>query len=142
MKRIKNFKDLIVWKLASVFSKEISNLIKTFPDREKYVLSDNILRAARSIPANLAEGWGRLFPKEKISFYNIANGSAEECSNHLIEAYNNGYIDEEINELLQKRVHVIAVKITNLITSTRKRIDSSGGRRGFSRRRVSGNKVT
>lgn len=142
MKRIKNFKDLIVWKLASEFSKEISNLIKTFPDREKYVLSDDFLRASRSIPANLAEGWGRLFPKEKISFYNIANGSAEECSNHLIEAYNNGYIDEETNELLQKRVHVIAVKITNLITSTRKRIDSSGGRRGFSRRRVSGNKVT
>jgi len=128
MKKIISFKDLVVWKLASEFSKEISNLVKTFPVREKYVLTDNFLRAARSIPANIAEGWGRLFPKEKISFYNIASGSAEECSNHLIEAYNNGYIDKKTNEFYQKKVHIIAVKITNLITSTRKRIKASAKR--------------
>jgi four helix bundle protein len=128
MKKISSFRDLVVWQLASEFSKEISELVKTFPDREKYILSNDFLRAARSIPANIAEGWGRQFLKEKVSFYNIANGSAEECSNHLVEAYNNRYIDEENHNLYQKKMRIIKVKITNLIVSTRKRIKSSAKR--------------
>ncbi|MGB3480198.1 MAG: four helix bundle protein [bacterium] len=126
MKKLKSFRDLVVWQLASEFSKEMAQLVKTFPRQEQYVLADDLLRAARSIPANIAEGWGRLFPKEKVSFYNISNGSAEECANHLIEAYNNGYIDEKANELSQKKLHIIVVKLTNLITSTRNRIKQSG----------------
>ena len=128
MSKIRKFKDLIVWRLASEFSKEMSELVRTFPKHERYILANDLLRAARSIPSNIAEGWGRLFPKEKISFYNIANGSAEECSNHLIEAFNNGYIDEKANKLYQKRLHIIMIKLTNLIASTRKRIMSSAKR--------------
>ena len=120
------FKDLIVWQLASEFSRKIASLTKTFPKKEQYILADNLLRAARSIPANIAEGWGRLFPKEKISFYNIANASAVECSNHIIEALNNGYINQTTNDQYQKRVRVITIKLNNLIISTRKRIKSSG----------------
>lgn len=121
-KKLRSFRDLIVWQLASEFSKEIAQLIKTFPKNEQYALCDDLLRAARSIPANIAEGWGRIFPKEKISFYNIANGSANECSNHLEEACNNSYITEMTNNLYQRKIHVISVKLTNLITATHKRI--------------------
>lgn len=126
--KLSSFRDLVVWQLASEFSKEIYQLVNTFPKSERYSLSDDLLRAARSIPANIAEGWGRVFPKEKISFYNIANGSAEECVNHLIEAQNIDYIDRSTHERLQKRVHVISVKLTNLISSTRKRVKSSAQR--------------
>jgi len=125
-RKLSNFTDLVVWQLASEFSKEMAQLVKTFPRQERYVLADDLLRAARSVPANISEGWGRVFPKEKISFYNIANGSAEECSNHLIEAYNNAYISEKMSQFYQKRVHIIAIKLTNLIASTRKRIKQSG----------------
>ena len=128
MKRLKSFRDLTVWQLSSEFSKEMAQLVKTFPRKEQYALADDLLRAARSIPANISEGWGRVFPKEKISFYNIANGSAEECSNHLIEAYNNAYISEKISQFHQKKVHIIAIKLTNLITSTRNRIKTSAKR--------------
>lgn len=116
----------MVWKLASEFSRDIAILIRSFPKHEKYALSDNMLRAARSIPANIAEGWGRLNIKEKIQFYNIANASAEECANHLIETVNNHYIDKEKSLIFQKKIHIIAVKLTNLISATRKRIHSSG----------------
>jgi len=128
MKKLKSFRDLVVWQLASEFSKEMAQMVKTFPRQEQYVLADDLLRAVRSIPANIAEGWGRVFPKEKVSFYNISNGSAEECANHLIEAHNNGYIDKKTNELYQEKLHIIVVKLTNLITSTRKRIKSSAKR--------------
>lgn len=127
-KKLRSFTDLTVWQLASEFSKEMAQMVKTFPRQEQYVLADDLLRAARSVPADISEGWGRVFPKEKISFYNIANGSAEECANHLIEGYNNGYIDEKTNKLYQKKLHIIAVKLTNLITSTRKRIKFSAKR--------------
>ncbi|MCJ7723996.1 MAG: four helix bundle protein [Anaerolineales bacterium] len=123
--KLQSFQDLKVWQLSSACSKDISQLIKTFPRAERFELADDLLRAARSVPANISEGWGRLFPKEKISSYNISYGSAEECSNHLIEALNNGYIDNETNSKYQKRIHVISVKLTNLIISTRKRINSS-----------------
>jgi len=125
-RKLSNFTDLVVWQLASEFSKEMAQLVKTFPRQERYVLADDLLRAARSVPANISEGWGRVFPKEKISFYNIANGSAEECANHLIEGYNNAYISEKMSQFYQKRVHIIAIKLTNLIASTRKRIKQSG----------------
>jgi four helix bundle protein len=125
MKNLKSFRDLVVWQLASEFSKEMAQMVKIFPRHERYVLADDLLRAARSIAANIAEGWGRVFPKEKVSFYNISNGSAEECANHLIEAHNNGYIDKKTNDLYQKKLHVIVVKLTNLIMSIRKRIKSS-----------------
>lgn len=135
MKKLKSFRDLEVWQLSSEFSKEMAELVKTFPRKEQYALADDLLRAARSIPANISEGWGRLFPKEKISFYNIANGSAEECSNHLTEAFNNHYIDEIKHRLYQKKAHVIAVKLTNLITSTRRRVKSSVAQRRVSKER-------
>lgn len=125
MEKLKSFRDLTVWQLSSEFSKEMAKLVKTFPRKEQYALADDLLRAARSVPANISEGWGRVFPKEKISFYNIANGSAEECSNHLIEAYNNAYISEKMSQFYQKKAHIIAIKLTNLITSTRKRIKSN-----------------
>lgn len=125
-KKLKSFQDLIVWQLASEFSKEIAEMVRNFPKHEKYVLSDDFLRAARSVPANIAEGWGRRFPKEKISFYNIANASAIECSNHLIEAFNNGYIKKNTNDLYQRKVRIITIKLNNLINSTRKRVKSSG----------------
>lgn len=123
-KKLKKFTDLVVWQLASKFSKEIAQLVKTFPSQEKYMLVSNFLRAARSIPANISEGYGRYQPADKIRFYNIAGASAEECSNHLIETYNNTYINKSTHDLHQKTLHIISVKITNLIASTRKRLNT------------------
>lgn len=52
---MKSFKDLEAWKKARELRKEISSLSKTFPIEEKYKLSDQIVRAARSVTANIAE---------------------------------------------------------------------------------------
>lgn len=121
MAKLASFRDLVVWRLASEFSSIVYKLVKTFPKDERFSLSDDLLRAARSIPANIAEGWGRYYPKEKISFYNIANGSAEECVNHIVEAKNAGYIEDSMYNSLNKRIHVISVKLTNLMAATRSR---------------------
>jgi four helix bundle protein len=123
--KLKSFRDLIVWQLASQFSKDVYELIKTFPRVEKYELTDDLVRAVRSMPANISEGWARLHPKEKISFYNTASGSAEECSNHLTEALNAGYLNANNHAVFQKRLRVISIKLTNFITSIRRSLPSS-----------------
>ena len=118
--KLTSFKDLKVWQLSSQLSKEIAQLVKTFPRAERYELADDLLRAARSIPANISEGFGRFHFGEKIQFYNIAKGSTLEVQNHLIEAMNNGYIIADAQANFSKRYHVVEVKLNNLISSTAK----------------------
>jgi len=103
-----------------MLSKEIALLAKTFPNAERYDLADQMRRSARSIPANIAEGFGRYHFAEKIQFYNIAKGSTLEVQNHLIEAMNNGYITADGRANFSKRYHIVEVKLNNLISSTAK----------------------
>ncbi|PIQ49239.1 MAG: hypothetical protein COW03_05910 [Cytophagales bacterium CG12_big_fil_rev_8_21_14_0_65_40_12] len=80
---MKSFKDLEAWKKARELRKEISSLSKSFPIEEKYKLSDQIVRAARSVTANIAEGYGRFHYQENIQFCRIARSSLTEVQDHL-----------------------------------------------------------
>ncbi len=75
----KSFEDLRIWQEAHVIVKKIYLLSAQFPFEEKYSLKDQIRRAAVSIAANIAEGFGRDTVKEKLRFYSISRGSLEEC---------------------------------------------------------------
>jgi four helix bundle protein len=99
-------------------SKGIGKLVKSFPRTEEYRLTSDILRAARSVPSNIAEGFGRFYYAEKIQFYNIAKGSTTETQNHIEESYNNGFITKEKMEFFLRKYHVVEVKLNNLIKST------------------------
>ena len=129
--KIRSFIDLIVWQLSSQLSKEIAQIVKTFPKSEKYELADDLLRAARSIPANIAEGFGRFHFAEKIQFYNIAKGSTTETQNHLVESYNNEYISDKVEKGYLRRYHVVEVKLNNLIASTVRAKKRSGEKRSW-----------
>ncbi len=113
------FEDLGVWQLSSAFSAEIASLVRTFPKQERFELADDLLRSARSIPSNIAEGFGRFHFAEKIQFYNIAKGSVLEVQNHLAEAMNNKYnIDGSKYDYFVKKYHVDEVKLNKLIAAT------------------------
>ena len=64
----KNFTDLEVWKKAREFKNQIAELIKIFPQEEKYRLADQIIRASRSINSNISEGHGRFTYETKFTF--------------------------------------------------------------------------
>ena len=70
--------DLIVWQKAMDLTTEIYRLIKFLPREETYALSDQMRRAAVSIPSNIAEGHGRNSNKEFANFLSIARGSLTE----------------------------------------------------------------
>ncbi len=74
---------------------DIYELLKRFPENERFALSPQIRRAAISIPSNIAEGTGRFSCKEKLRFNEIAMGSLAELMCQLIIAQRAGYIDDE-----------------------------------------------
>ncbi len=63
---IQNYEGLDVWKKSVAFTTELYKLTSRFPDTERYGLSSQIRRAATSIAANIAEGWGRGSTREYI----------------------------------------------------------------------------
>jgi four helix bundle protein len=101
---IRDFKTLKVWQKANALEQEIGELVKEFPNFEQYRLVDQLVRAVRSIGANIAEGNTQLFVKKEIVHANIALGSAGEVRNHLLTAYQNGYINREQYDALDKKL--------------------------------------
>jgi len=89
----KNFQDLVVWQKAYRFVLAVYDLTRLFPREEAYGLTSQFRRAAVSIPANVAEGFRKRGPADKLRFLNIAQGSAEECRYYLILSKDLGYGD-------------------------------------------------
>jgi four helix bundle protein len=91
-----SFYELEAWKIAREYRKAIADLVKTFPKEEQYRLNDQLIRASRSVSANIAEGFGRFHYKENIRFCRQARGSLMEVLDHLICAYDEKIINDEI----------------------------------------------
>jgi four helix bundle protein len=104
----RSFRDLLVWRKAHEFVMAVYPFTSGFPKHETYGLSQQMRRAAVSIPANIAEGFRRRGKVDKARFMNIAEGSLEECRYYLILAQDLGYGDnaklatmaEEVSRLL------------------------------------------
>src|SRR5579872_3663713 len=98
-----SFRDLVVWQKAHQFVLAVYRLTELFPDREKFGLSHQMRRAAVSIPANIAEGFGKRSQAEKARFLNIAEGSLEESRYYLILAQELGYgSTESLMDILEE----------------------------------------
>ena len=77
---ITKYEDMEVWETAHQALLATCRITRTFPADERFLLVDQMRRAAMSIAANIVEGFGRRHPKDKIRFYNMSQGSAEELS--------------------------------------------------------------
>ena len=73
----------------------VYQITKKFPNDEKFGLTSQFRRSAVSIEANIAEGYKKLSKTDKLRFFNIAQGSLEECRDYIIMALDLGYIDNE-----------------------------------------------
>ena len=81
----KPHEQLDAWKYATQLVKVVYQMTSTFPPEERYGLSQQMRRAAVSIPSNLAEGAGRNGIKEYVQFIGIARGSLAELETQLLE---------------------------------------------------------
>lgn len=114
---IKNFEDLKIWQLSIELSIKIYQVTKTFPKSELFSLTDQLRRAVTSIGANIAEGFGRQYQKEKIQYLYQSRGSLYEVKHFLYISEKLGYISNpELNDILQD-IEYLAKSINSFITS-------------------------
>lgn len=90
----RRFEDIIAWQKAHQFVVMVYRMTRTFPDVERYGLCSQFQRAAVSIAANIAEGYKKLSKSDKLRFFNISQGSLEECRYYCILSRDLGYIEE------------------------------------------------
>ena len=102
---------LNIWKLGVQLAKDVYILTEKFPKKEVYSLTDQIRRAAVSVPSNIAEGKGRSSVKDFINFLSVARGSLYELMTQLYIAREIGYLTEEDFSTFQKKIEDLSHKI-------------------------------
>jgi four helix bundle protein len=95
MQSFKSFEELECWKACREVRQFIAELVKKYPNDEKFRLVDDMLRAARSTTHNIAEGFGRYHYQENIQFCRQSRGSLFELKDQLICSLDEGFISED-----------------------------------------------
>ena len=111
------FKELGIWKKSRVFCTDIYSITASFPNEEKYGLTNQLRRASVSIPSNIAEGSSRISNKDFSRFLEIAIGSAYEVETQLIIATDLGFIDSQKLILLSNQLTEIIKMISKFRTT-------------------------
>ena len=118
---IQGLETLEAWRRAKDFAVKVcKEVLPLLPAEEKWSLSQQIRRSAQSIPANIAEGYGRFYYQETIRFFYIARGSLTETYSHLVIAHELKYIPEKTFADLRNQVDEL-VRIMNGYTAYLKR---------------------
>ena len=95
MSEIDSYRDLLVWQRGMVITESVYHLTRTYPKDELFGLTSQTRRAAVSIPANIAEGYGRGTRQSYASFLRIARGCLKELETHLLIARRVGLANQD-----------------------------------------------
>ena len=113
----KPHKKLDVWKNSIELTVDIYRFTNNFPKEEIYGVTNQMRRAAVSIPSNIAEGAARQTKKEFINFLHIAQGSLSELDTQLIITKRLDFISDKIYTEMADKIETISKMITGLIKS-------------------------
>jgi four helix bundle protein len=120
---IQSFKDLDVWQVAINLVEHCYRVTRDFPKDELYGLTPQIRRASVSIPANIAEGYGREQTGSFVQFLRTAQGSTRELETHLTIAKRLTMISDDTSLQLQSECERISKMLRALIRSLEQRKD-------------------
>lgn len=107
-----SFEDLEVWKECKGIRDMVWRLTKNLPKEETYRMKEQLIKASRSVTANIAEGYGRFHYQENVQFCRQARGSLYEILDHLICAFDCEYITKSELENYKEKISV-SLKILN-----------------------------
>jgi four helix bundle protein len=110
-----DYKNLDIWKKSHELVVRLYKLTESFPNTERYRIIDQLLRAAVSIPTNIAEGSGRSTNKDKIHFLIISRGSVSEVEYLLFLSRDLKYINEEEYKILYSEITEIGKMLNGFI---------------------------
>lgn len=120
---IQSYQDLEVWQRSMALAEKAYRLTKAFPKEELFGLTSQIRRAASSIPANIAEGWGRQGHKEFQQFLRIAQGSLRELETHLLLSQRVEICTAEQAQPLLQEATILSKQLLALARSLQRRND-------------------
>ena len=89
------FESVIAWQKAHRFVILVYKITRHFPDDERFGLTSQFRRAAVSIEANIAEGYKKIGKSDKLRFFNISQGSIEECRDYILLSRDLEFVTEE-----------------------------------------------
>lgn len=113
---VMNLDKLEVWTRAKDFALAVyKEVVPHLPADEKWNLTQQLKRAAQSIPANIAEGHGRFHYLDNVRFCYIARGSLTEIQSHISLAYELGYVSREMYERMTIYAESIGKQLNNYI---------------------------
>ena len=119
------YRKLKVYQDAMILLEDVYNLTKKFPQQELYGLTNQIQRAAVSIPSNIAEGMGRFSIKDRIRFIDISNGSLMEVMCQLEIAHRLGYISDEELQIQDTKIATIAKMVLGLRKNLEEKLNNN-----------------
>jgi four helix bundle protein len=126
MPGVRRFEDFDCWKLSNELKLAIYELVERPQIKTDKDFCDQIRSAVASVPANIAEGFGRRSDAEFAHFLDFARGSLNECRNHLGDARDRKYIDERERSALEslacRAVGAVAGLQRHLRRKKRKRV--------------------
>ena len=114
-----SFRDLVAWQKAMTLVSAVYRATEAFPQREMYGLSNQVRRAAVSVPSNIAEGKGRLSKKEFVQFLAQARASLCEVQTQLEIALNLGYLAPDTFAALDDQAREVGRILNGLIKTIR-----------------------
>ncbi|MBI5147852.1 MAG: four helix bundle protein [Parcubacteria group bacterium] len=129
---LKSFKDLKVWQKAADLATLVYKTTEKFPRSELYGITNQMRRAAVSISSNLAEGFKRIYPREKSQFYNIAYSSISELESQVEISKKLGFLSENDYQKLLLAVTEVSKMTDGLIKSLNSKSYILNSSRGFS----------
>jgi four helix bundle protein len=121
MKSFHDYRDLEVWQKAMQVVKQVYLLTEGFPPSGLYGLTSQMRRAAISIPANIAEGWGRRYTADFIHFLLQANGSRTEPETLLMLSVEINLCPQEAAQAILEELQILGKQLNNLERSLQRR---------------------
>jgi len=118
----RSYRDLLVWQKSTNLVVDAYKASQSWPREEACGLTNQMRRAAVSIPANIAEGQGRDGTKEFLRFLIIASGSLCEMETHLLIAPHLDYLSQEQTDALMEQTAEIGRLLNGLKGNLRTRI--------------------
>jgi four helix bundle protein len=118
---ISSYRDLEVWKRSMELVTNIYGITQAFPKEELYGLTNQLRRAAVSVPANIAEGWGRGTTREYIQFLRIARGSLFELETLMNISGKLEYAKVKNQQQILQEIQEITKMLNALVKSLRQK---------------------
>jgi four helix bundle protein len=116
---IRSYRDLRVWNEAMELAADCYQVTRTFPREEMFGMISQIRRAGASVPANIAEGYGRESTGNYVQFLRNAQGSLKELETHVLLAVKVSMTSRDNAAPLLDRAEIVGKMLRSLIRSVK-----------------------